>query len=133
MPAAVELAGLLPEQPFVLDHLAKPRIKTGEIAEWRRDIQALAAHEHVACKLSGLLTEAAWRQWKREDFTPYLDVALAAFGPERLMFGSDWPVCLLSGEYEDVIGIIDSFIATLTPAEQSLIWGDTASRVYGFT
>jgi L-fuconolactonase len=133
LPAAVELAGLLPEQPFVLDHLAKPRIKTGEIAEWRRDIQPLAAHEHVACKLSGLLTEAAWRQWKREDFTPYLDVALAAFGPERLMFGSDWPVCLLSGEYEDVIGIIDSFIATLTPAEQSLIWGDTASRVYGFT
>jgi len=130
LPAAIELAGLLPEQPFVLDHLAKPRIKAGEIAEWRRDIEALAAHKNVACKLSGLLTEAAWRQWKREDFTPYLDVALAAFGPERLMFGSDWPVCLLSGEYEEVVGIIDGFMSTLTPTEQSLIWGDTACRMY---
>lgn len=131
LPAAVELAGLLPEQTFILDHLAKPRIKTGEIAEWRRDVEALAAHKNVACKLSGLVTEAAWRQWKRDDFTPYLDVTLATFGPERLMFGSDWPVCLLSGEYADVVGIIDDFIASLTPAEQSLIWGDTASRVYG--
>jgi L-fuconolactonase len=133
LPAAVELAGLLPEQPFVLDHLAKPRIKTGEVTEWRHDLEALAAHENVACKLSGLVTEAAWRQWKRDDFTPYLDVALAAFGPERLMFGSDWPVCLLSGEYADVVGIIDGFISTLTPAEQTLIWGNTASRVYGLT
>ena len=130
LPAAVELAGLLPGQPFVLDHLAKPRITTGEIAEWRRDVEALAAHKNVTCKLSGLVTEAAWRRWKRDDFTPYLDVALAAFGPERLMFGSDWPVCLLSGEYAEVIGIIDEFIATLTPAEQSLIWGDTARCVY---
>jgi len=133
LPAAVELAGLLPEQPFVLDHLAKPRIKAGEVTEWRHDLEALAAHDNVTCKLSGLLTEAAWRQWKRDDFTPYLDVALAAFGPERLMFGSDWPVCLLSGEYEDVVGIIDSFISTLTPAEQTLIWGNTACRVYGLT
>jgi L-fuconolactonase len=133
LPAAVELAGLLPEQPFVLDHLAKPRIKTGGIAEWRHDIEALAAHDNVACKLSGLVTEAAWRQWKQDDFTPYLDVALAVFGPERLMFGSDWPVCLLSGEYAEVVGIIDDFISRLTPAEQSLIWGDTACRVYGLT
>ncbi|NCA12286.1 amidohydrolase [bacterium] len=137
LPAAVELAGLLPEQQFVLDHLAKPRIKTGiktgEIAEWRRDIEALAAHKNVACKLSGLVTEAAWRQWKRDDFTPCLDVALAAFGPERLMFGSDWPVCLLSGEYEEVVEIVDVFISTLTLAEQSMIWGETASRVYGLT
>jgi L-fuconolactonase len=131
LPAAVELAGLLPEQPFVLDHLAKPRIKTGEIAEWRRDIEALAAHANVSCKLSGLVTEAAWRQWKREDFTPYLDIALAAFGPERLMFGSDWPVCLLSGEYADVVGMIDGFISTLTPTEQTLIWEETTSHVYG--
>ena len=133
LPAAVELAGMLPEQPLVLDHLAKPRIKTGEIAAWRRDIEALAAHKNVACKLSGLVTEAAWRQWKRDDFTPYLDVALAAFGPERLMFGSDWPVCLLSGEYADVVLIIDGFISQLTPAEQALIWGETTSRVYGLT
>jgi L-fuconolactonase len=131
LPAAVELAGLLPEQPFVLDHLAKPRIKTGELAEWRRDIEALAAHANVSCKLSGLVTEAAWRRWKREDFTPSLDIALAAFGPERLMFGSDWPVCLLSGEYAEVVAIIDEFIAALTPAEQKLIWEETTSHVYG--
>ena len=129
--AAVELAGMLPEQPFVLDHLAKPGIKSGEIAEWQRDIEALAVHPNVACKLSGLVTEAAWRQWQRADFTPYLEVALAAFGPERLMFGSDWPVCLLSGEYADIVGIIDDFISTLNPAEQSHIWGETTSRVYG--
>ncbi|MFM8436314.1 MAG: amidohydrolase family protein [Planctomycetia bacterium] len=133
LPAAVELAGLLPEQTFILDHLAKPRIKAGEIAEWRRDIEALARHPNVACKLSGLVTEAAWRQWKRADFTPYLDVALDAFGPGRLMFGSDWPVCLLSGEYADVVGIIDDFIASLAPAEQTLIRGDTARRVYRLT
>ncbi|MFM8379075.1 MAG: amidohydrolase family protein [Planctomycetia bacterium] len=133
LPAAVELAGLLPEQTFILDHLAKPRIKAGEIAEWRRDVEALARCPNVACKLSGLVTEAAWRRWKRADFTPYLDVALAAFRPERLMFGSDWPVCLLSGEYADVVGIIDDFIASLAPIEQTLIRGDTARRVYRLT
>jgi len=134
LPAAIDLVGLLPEQPFVLDHLAKPRIKlppkAGEIADWRRDIETLARHDNVCCKLSGLVTEAAWRQWQPADFTPVLDIALAAFGPDRLMFGSDWPVCLLSGEYAEVVGIIDDFISTLTPAEQSLIWADTACRVY---
>jgi L-fuconolactonase len=134
LPAAIELVGLVPEQPFVLDHLAKPPIKppqkVGELAAWRRDIETLARHDNVCCKLSGLVTEAAWRQWKPADFTPFLDVALAAFGPHRLMFGSDWPVCLLSGEYAEVVGIIDDFISTLTPAEQSLIWADTACRVY---
>ncbi|MEI6239326.1 MAG: amidohydrolase family protein [Planctomycetia bacterium] len=130
LPAAIELVGLLPEQRFVLDHLAKPRIKTGEIAEWRRDIEALARHENVCCKLSGLVTEAAWRQWRRADFVPCLDVALAAFGPERLMFGSDWPVCLLSGEYAEVAGIIGEFIASLSLSDQRHIWGDTARRFY---
>ena len=134
LPAAIDLVGLLPEQPFVLDHLAKPRIKlppkAGELADWRRGIETLARHDNVCCKLSGLVTEVAWRQWQPADFTPVLDIALAAFGPDRLMFGSDWPVCLLSAEYAEVVGIIDDFISTLTPAEQSLIWADTACRVY---
>jgi len=130
LPAAVGLASQLPEQSFVLDHLAKPLVRSGEIKPWRRDIEALARHPNVSCKLSGLVTEAAWRAWKRADFTPYLDVALAAFGPQRLMFGSDWPVCLLSGEYAEVVAIIEEFIATLAPAERSSIWGDTACRVY---
>lgn len=131
LPAAVELAGLVPEQPFVLDHLAKPRIAAGEIAAWRRDVEALARHPNVSCKLSGLVTEAAWGGWRRADFAPYLEIALAAFGPERLMFGSDWPVCLVSGEYADVVGIVEDVVAALAPAEQAHIWGDTARRVYG--
>jgi L-fuconolactonase len=135
LPAAVELAAQLPEQPFVLDHLAKPRIATwtkpGDLHAWRRDIEALAKQDNVCCKLSGMVTEAAWRQWRRADFKPYLDVALAAFGPERLMFGSDWPVCLLSGDYAEVAGIIGDFSGELSPAEQAAIWGGTARRFYG--
>jgi L-fuconolactonase len=131
LPAAVELAGLLPEQPFVLDHLAKPRIREGEIAAWRRDLQALARHANVSCKLSGLVTEAAWRQWRPEDFRPYLEAALEAFGPERLMFGSDWPVCLVAADYAEVVGLCRDFLATLSAAEQAQIWGGTAARVYG--
>ena len=134
LPAAVELAGLLPEQPFVLDHLAKPRMKlpanAGERYAWQRDIEALARHRNVFCKLSGLVTEAVWRQWQPADFHPFLEVALAAFGPERLMFGSDWPVCLLSADYADVAAVVEDFIAPLSPAEQAQICGGTASRFY---
>jgi L-fuconolactonase len=131
LPAAVELAALLPEQPFVLDHLAKPRIKMGEIQEWRRDIDALAKHGNVCCKVSGMVTEAVWQGWKAADFRPYLDVVLHAFGPERLMFGSDWPVCLLAGEYAEVVGIVEDFFGRLAAAEQRFIWGGTATRFYG--
>jgi L-fuconolactonase len=135
LPAAVELVGLLPEQPFVLDHLAKPRlkppIKTSDRDQWRRDIEALARHRNICCKISGLVTEAAWRQWQPADFRPFLDVALTVFGPERLMFGSDWPVCLLSGDYAEVTGIVEDFIAALAPDERNQIWGGSATRFYG--
>lgn len=135
LPAAIELVALMPEQPFVLDHLAKPRIALGpaapEFASWRRDITALARHPNVCCKLSGLVTEAAWGRWDRADFTPFLDVALEAFGPRRLMIGSDWPVCLLSGDYATVTGIVRDRIAALAPAEQEAILGGTAARFYG--
>ena len=131
LPAAVQLVAMLPEQPFVLDHLAKPRIKTGAIQEWRRDVEALAQHGNVCCKVSGMVTEAEWRGWKPADFTPYLDVVLQAFGPERLMFGSDWPVCLLAGEYAEVVGIVADFFGRLSAAEQQFIWGGTATRFYG--
>ena len=133
--AAVELAASLPEQPFVLDHLAKPQIKTwtqpGDMDPWRHNIEALAKHKNVCCKLSGLVTEAVCRHWRPADFTPYLDVALTAFGPERLMFGSDWPVCLLSGDYAEVAGIVKDFVAQLSAVEQAAIWGGTATRFYG--
>jgi L-fuconolactonase len=131
LPAAVELAGLLPTQPFVLDHLAKPRVKTGEIADWRRDIESLARHQNVSCKVSGLVTEAAWQGWKPADFRPYLDVVLTAFGPERLMIGSDWPVCLVAASYAEVAGIARDFFSGLSPAEQAEIAGGTARRIYG--
>lgn len=118
----------------MLDHLAKPRLAAwtnpGDMDTWRQDIQALAAHENVCCKLSGLVTEASWRQWRPADFTPYLDVALEAFGPERLMFGSDWPVCLLAGEYAEVVGIVGEYCATLSATQQEAIWGGTAARFY---
>ena len=134
LPAAVALAGLLPEQLFVLDHLAKPQIKqwlkTGGIDSWRRDIESLARQKNVCCKVSGMVTEAAWRQWQPADFIPYLDVVLAAFGPDRLMFGSDWPVCLLAGDYPEVVGIAKDFFSRLSAAEQALIWGGTATRFY---
>jgi L-fuconolactonase len=133
LPAAIEIARLLPEQPFVLDHLAKPRIKAGDIEEWRRDIRALAARPNVCCKVSGLVTEAAWKRWQRADFAPYLEAVLEAFGPERLMFGSDWPVCLLSAEYREVVGIVEDLFARLTPGERGALWGGTAARFYGLS
>jgi len=135
LPAAAELASQLPDQPFVLDHLAKPQIaqwkSPGDMEPWRRDIESLAKQKNVCCKLSGLVTEAAWRQWSPADFAPVLDIVLTAFGPERLMFGSDWPVCLLSGDYAEVAGIIRDVSSTLSMTEQAAIWGGTATRFYG--
>jgi L-fuconolactonase len=131
LPAAAEMVALRPGQAFVLDHLAKPPIAAARLDPWRDDIRALSRHPHVACKLSGMVTEARLRQWRREDFLPYMETALEAFSPERLMFGSDWPVCTLSGEYSEVAGIVDDFLARLAPAERAAIEGGTAARVYG--
>jgi len=129
--AAIELVSLVPEQPFVVDHLAKPRIAAREIDGWARDIRAIARHDNVCCKVSGMVTEAVWQGWKRDDFTPYLDVVLEAFGPERLMAGSDWPVCLLAGEYAEVAAIAREYFARLSAREQALVHGGTAARFYG--
>jgi L-fuconolactonase len=132
--AAIELAALLPEQPFVLDHIAKPRIAAWTTADdreaWRRDIESLARHDNVCCKVSGMVTEAAWRRWRPADFAPYLEIVLDAFGPGRLMFGSDWPVCLLGGDYAEVAGLVRDFCGRLAAAEQAAIWGGTAARFY---
>jgi L-fuconolactonase len=133
--AAVELAALLPEQPFVLDHVAKPKVRSwrtaADRADWRREIESLARHDNVCCKLSGLVTEADWGGWRREDFRPYLDIVLNAFGPRRLMFGSDWPVCRLAAGYADVVGIVADLVAPLAAGEQAAIWGGTAAGLYG--
>lgn len=133
LPAAAEMVALRPGQPFVLDHLAKPPIAAARLDPWRADIRALARHPHVSCKLSGMVTEARLRRWRREDFLPYMETALEAFSPDRLMFGSDWPVCTLSGEYAEVAGIVDDFLARLAPAERAAIEGGTAARVYGLS
>jgi len=131
LPAAVRFAERFPDQPIVVDHLAKPLIRAGEIADWERRMRALAAHPRVFCKLSGMVTEADWRGWKPADFAPYLDVVYDAFGPERLMFGSDWPVCLLAASYRQVRELAASYVRAHGPAAEAAIFGGNAVRFYG--
>ena len=109
LPVAEELVSLFPGQKFVLDHIAKPAIAEGKLFPWQHDLQRLAAHPNVYCKLSGMVTEAHWRAWKPDDFHPYIHAVYDAFGPERLMIGSDWPVCLLSGGYREVMSIVEDY------------------------
>jgi L-fuconolactonase len=120
----------LPHQPIVIDHLAKPYIKNGEIAVWKQQLAACASFENVWCKLSGLVTEADWKNWKPHELTPYLEVALECFGPNRLMFGSDWPVCLVAASYQRVVSNIEDFIAALSSEEKRNIMGENAVRFY---
>jgi len=122
-----------PEQPFVIDHLAKPKIKEREITTWAREIQEIAQFENVYLKISGLVTEADWQYWQKEDFKPYLDIAVNAFGPNRIMFGSDWPVCLVAGAYEDVLGIVQAYFESFSPEEQALFFGGNAVSFYNLS
>ncbi len=131
LPAAVELVRAFPGQTFVLDHIAKPAIADRVLEPWASEIRALAALPNVACKLSGMVTEAHWKQWTRDDFQPYLDDVLGAFGPSRLMIGSDWPVCTLSADYARTLEIVLHFVDVLTPAEREGILGGNCARVYG--
>jgi len=121
----------LPDHRLVIDHIAKPAgIGKGEIDNWAKGMKALAKYEHVSCKLSGLPTEADWKTWKNSDFSPYLEVVLEAFGPERLMIGSDWPVCKLAASYEQAMNIVLEFISKLSQEEQNLITGKNALDFY---
>jgi L-fuconolactonase len=117
---------------LVLDHLGKPNIRDRGYAQWRRDIEPIAALPHVVCKVSGMVTEAmdAKGAFKPEDLTAYLDAVLELFGPERLMFGSDWPVCLLAAPYAQVAGIVEQWAAKLSGSERDALWSGTARRVY---
>jgi len=119
-----------PEMRFVIDHLAKPPIARGEISDWARELKPFASAANVWCKLSGLVTEASWTNWRVEDFIPYVDQALEYFGPQRLMFGSDWPVCLLAGSYEQVLEIANTVLADLSDEDRELIFSRNASRFY---
>jgi L-fuconolactonase len=131
LPAAIDTVRALPELRFVVDHLSKPPIATGEVEPWAAHMRALAAHENVACKLSGMVTEADWAAWTVDDLRPYAEVVLDAFGPERVLFGSDWPVCLLAASYAEVIEAADLLVAGLSAAEREQVLGGTARRIYG--
>ncbi len=128
---APTVAMLCPELPLVLDHLAKPRIKDQAFDDWEANFRAAAKCENVYCKLSGMITEADWKNWKPADLKPYIDIALDAFGPDRLMYGSDWPVCELAGSYELVHAALAENIADLSETEQQRIWAGTAAEFYG--
>ena len=131
LPIAIDVVKQFPEQRFVLDHIAKPLIKDGILEPWATDIGKLATYENVYCKVSGMVTEAAWNDWTQSDYVQYLDVVFECFGIERLMFGSDWPVCTLSGSYSQVVGIVEDYIVKLSDDEQAKIMGGNAIHFYG--
>jgi L-fuconolactonase len=131
LPAAVAAARAVPGLRFVLDHLGKPRIAQGELEPWAGRLTELAGLPNVSCKLSGLVTEAHWRHWTPAALRPYVDTAMEAFGAGRLMFGSDWPVCLLAAGYGQVLRTVDQLTRGLSAAERASLFAGTARRVYG--
>lgn len=131
LPACITIADVLPEAQFVLDHIAKPRIAAGQMEPWRALIVELAQRDNVVCKLSGMITEAKWDGWQVDDLKPYTEVVLEAFGPERVMFGSDWPVCLLAGSYGEVVAAAEAVTADLGDSERAMVFGGTARHIYG--
>jgi L-fuconolactonase len=129
--ASARAAAAVPDLVFVLDHLGKPPIAAGRTEPWAQDLRDLAALPNTVAKLSGLVTEADWRRWQVADLRPYAEVALDAFGPARMMFGSDWPVCTLAGSYPDVLAAAQDLTAGLSPAEREAVFAGTATSVYG--
>ncbi len=132
LPHAAWLAERLPGLPLVIDHLAKPEIRKQRIDDWRAPLFAAAKFSNVFCKLSGMVTEADWNHWRPTDLRPYIEIALDAFGPDRCMFGSDWPVCELAGSYVRVHAALQDCLDSLglNSAEQAAIWGGTATKFY---
>jgi len=118
------------EQIFVVDHIAKPLIKAGVVSPWDENIKALAGYKNVYCKVSGMVTEADWNLWKPEDIRPYLDVVFEAFGPERIMIGSDWPVCLVAGKYKEVMNVVLDYIADFPADKKAMLLGGNAVKAY---
>ncbi len=125
-----DLIGAHMDQAFVIDHLAKPDIKNGVFNNWEFELKQIASFKNVFCKLSGMITEADLKYWKKEDIFPYMDKVFDFFGAERLMFGSDWPVCKLAGEYDVVCGLVEEYLGKLSIREQELVWGKNAEQFY---
>lgn len=130
LPQTIEFVDRHPSQAFVLDHIAKPRIREGVIEPWRTNLRALARRENVWCKVSGMVTEADWEGWTPEGLRPYFDAVLEAFGPSRLMFGSDWPVCRAACAYRRWAEVVQAWAAPLSGHERDDLFGGTALRVY---
>jgi L-fuconolactonase len=130
LPQVIRFVDAHPNQVFVLDHIAKPRIREGVLSPWRKQMQDLARRENVFCKVSGVVTEADWQSWTEAGLLPYLDTVFEAFEPSRLMMGSDWPVCLLATEYAQWFGLLDRYSCKLTIDEREQFCGGTATRVY---
>jgi L-fuconolactonase len=120
-----------PQQIFIVDHIAKPRIREKVLSPWRERMQDLARRENVYCKLSGMVTEADWNNWTEADLRPFIEVALDCFGPQRLMFGSDWPVALVACAYENWVRVVERATAALSIAERDCLFGNTAKEGYG--
>jgi L-fuconolactonase len=131
LPAAIELVDRHPNQIFIIDHIAKPRIAAGEIEPWRTLMIDMARRPNLYCKVSGMATEADWSSWTEDALRPYFDVTLNAFGPQRLMFGSDWPVCLLATSYARWVDQVRRWTTPLSESEQGRVWGGTAVEAYG--
>jgi L-fuconolactonase len=125
-----EFVSAFPDTRFVIDHIAKPYIKDKKIDDWAEDIRKVAQHENLYCKVSGMITEADWKNHKPADFIPYMDVVFEAFGADRLMFGSDWPVCQVAANYTEMKSIVEQYTIALSATEQANFWGDNAIKFY---
>jgi L-fucono-1,5-lactonase len=131
LPVAVEVVKRFPKQPFVLDHISKPLIRKHELAPWDADIRKLAKFQNVSCKISGMVTEGDWKNWQPADFKPYIDVIVDSFGTNRIMVGSDWPVCTLAASYSQVIQLVIDYFEAFSKDEQEHIWSVNAMQFYG--
>ena len=127
---AIEFVNKFPDQKFIIDHCAKPSIKNNQIKEWENLINEIAQNENVYCKLSGLITEAKWNCWNEKDFYPYLDIVFESFGTDRLLFGSDWPVMLLSGTYSKWKKLLENYMNNFSTKEKQKVFGENAIKFY---
>lgn len=130
LPAAIDLVKHFPDQQFVIDHIAKPDIKSGDIISWKNGIQEIAKYENVNCKISGMVTEANWNNWKADDLKPYLNVVFENFSTQKLMFGSDWPVLNVASDYSEMVKTLEDYTQQLSIEDQNKIWFENAVSFY---
>ena len=128
--AALELVQQFPEQKFVIDHVAKPYIKDSKIDEWKKGMEKIAQHSNVYCKISGMVTEADWKNWTADDLRPYMDVVVNSFGIDRIMYGSDWPVCLVASSYKRWLQTVKDYFVSYSAEEQEKVFSSNAMKFY---